>query len=151
LYPSICSSFRARALSIIRVRCAPGFDPGNRFWPPVVILILRFGEPFRLAGALAYDPARCCRAVALMPLVTGFRRKTRPAMHTFASFRLRHFVLPAENRSMHRLDTRRRPKKTPNSEENPIPYMTNSKTRKINFTPAEISRFQVGRDTEAPG
>lgn len=126
--------------------CAPRLDPGNRFGASVIVLILWFGEPFRLAGTLAGKPARCCRAIAMMPFVTGFRRKDRPAMHTLASFRLRHFVLLAGNRSRHRLNTRRRPKKTPNNEKNLIRYMTNSKARKSNFTPAENSRFQVGRD-----
>ena len=134
------------ALRIIRVRCTPGFHPCNGFGTPVIVTVLWLGEPFHLTRALAGKPARCRRAVPLMPLVAGFRRKTRPAMHTLALFRLRHFALLAGSQSRHRLNTRRRPKKTPNNEKKPTPYMTNSKTRKANFTPANFDQFQVGRD-----
>jgi hypothetical protein len=81
-----------------------------------------FYEALRMAGALAGNlhGAVVLSAVALMQLVTASCVKLCPAMHTFASFRLRYFVLPAGNRSRHKLDTRRRPKKIPSCEENSI-------------------------------
>ena len=56
------------------MRRPPRLDPGYRFRPPVVVLVLWLGQPCRLAGPLARNLARRRRAV---PLVSRVARVSR--------------------------------------------------------------------------
>jgi hypothetical protein len=69
-----------RAPAIARMGLPPGLYPGDGLRTSVVVLVLRLGQPFGLAGPLARRFARRRCAIALMPYVAWVRRKTPTAM-----------------------------------------------------------------------